>query len=107
MAKPKLNIVKPGDNPASSPPRPLGPAGQSLWTRITNEYAIHDSGGMELLCLAGEALDRADQLAEVIKRDGPMITGRNGPRENPCLRQELANRTFVSSCLLRLGINLQ
>ncbi len=42
-------------NPAATafqPPRNLGDPGLSLWNRITSEYQIEDSGGLEMLAQA-------------------------------------------------------
>jgi hypothetical protein len=52
----------------------------ALWTRINLEYAIVDSGGIELLCLACESLDRAQACSSQITIDGHVIrltTGRS------------------------------
>jgi hypothetical protein len=70
-------------------------------------YSITDAGGIELLCLACQALDRAESLREAIDRDGPMLHTRTGLRSNPLLRDELANRAFCARTLDRLGINAE
>ena len=56
--KPPFTLVGPGTT-APAPPRNLGPPGLALWNRIQAEYRISDSGGVELLSLACQALDRA------------------------------------------------
>ena len=69
-------------------------------------YAIADVGGIELLCLACQAIDRAESCREAIDRDGEMICGSTGAlRANPLLRNELANRAFAMRTIDRLGIN--
>src|SRR5436189_1121463 len=55
------------------PPRPLGKHGEALWHSIESEYHVSDSGGVELLAQACAALDRAEQLAAEIAKDGAVI----------------------------------
>jgi hypothetical protein len=80
-----------------------------LWTEILAEYTIADRAGQEILCLACEALDRADVLAHAIEIDGPVIrdpkTGVS--KSHPSLRDELNNRAFCAKQLERLGLNLE
>lgn len=102
-AKLKLVDSKPG-----SPPRPLMRHGQALWNRICNDYDISDAAGIELLCLACQALDRAEKCREVIDEHGAAFIVRPSGMIrllNPLLRDELANRAFVSKTLERLGVN--
>jgi hypothetical protein len=47
------------DSNAGGPPRPLHQHGMALWSRVTRDYDISDAAGIELLCLACQALDRA------------------------------------------------
>jgi hypothetical protein len=86
------------------PPRKLGPAGESLWNRVQNDYRIDDVGGVELLMQACLAQDRADELAAIIDADGARVMTKNGPKAHPCLRDELAARAFICRTLQRLGI---
>ena len=60
MAKnPRLTVV-PTALSSNDPPRKLGDPGRSLWDRVMAEYDISDSGGLEMLCQACQALDRAE-----------------------------------------------
>src|SRR5215467_7888170 len=100
--KPPFSIVS-GETTIISPPRPLGSYGTSLWDRVQREYAITDCGGVELLCLAAQALDRAESLAEAIARDGAVIYSRSGaPRSHPSIKDELQLRAFVAKTLEKL-----
>jgi len=90
--------------PPLAPPQALGPAGQSLWDRIQYEWRIDDAAGIELLAQACCAADRAQSLAAVIEQDGPVIRSNTGVRAHPCLRDELAARSFVVRTLQRLGL---
>jgi len=103
MPKPPLTVVGPGAT-APQPPRTLGPAGMSLWRRVQAEYLIRDAGGIELLCLACQALDRAESLSVAIAADGETIRTRTGIRAHPALRDEISNRALVARLLSRLGI---
>jgi hypothetical protein len=53
----KLKLVT-GAQPGIKPPRKLGQAGTNLWRAVTTEYGIVDAGGIEILALACQALDR-------------------------------------------------
>jgi len=105
MSKPQppLTLVGPGST-APPPPRTLGPHGLALWNRVQAEYRILDCGGIELLCLACQALDRAESLSEAITADGETARTRTGIRAHPALRDELANRAFITRALAKLGI---
>jgi hypothetical protein len=78
-----------------------------LWNRVQAEYAIRDSGGVELLCLAAQALDRAESLSAAIAADGQTIRTRTGVRAHPALRDEIANRALVARLLGKLGITTE
>ena len=101
--KPPLTLVGPGTT-APAPPRKLGTAGSALWQRVQTEYAIRDAGGVEVLCLAAQALDRAESLSEAIAEEGQTIRTRTGVRAHPALRDEIANRALVARLLGKLGI---
>jgi hypothetical protein len=89
------------------PPRQLGTPGSDLWNRIIAEYRVEDAAGIELLTLACQALDRAEALRERVERDGAVINTRAGLKCHPAVRDELANRAFVSKQLQRLGLNFE
>src|SRR5262249_33244064 len=90
--KPPLHLVPPAPAAEDVPPRTLGYHGASLWNRIMCEYAITDAGGRELLALACQQLDRAEALKAQIDAEGEVIQTRNGPKDHPALRHELAAR---------------
>jgi hypothetical protein len=104
---PPLTLVGSGFAPIS-PPRKLGEFGMSLWNRVQAEYRVEDCGGLEILCLACAALDRAEALAACIAADGEVVHTRSGlPKAHPAIRDELAARAFVVRTLERLGINVE
>jgi hypothetical protein len=100
----KLKLV---DTSGGGSPRPLGQHGAALWRRIVQEYDVSDEAGRELLCLACQALDRAEACREVIDEHGEafIVQPSGMVRQNPLLRDELANRSFVAKTLERLGVN--
>jgi hypothetical protein len=101
-----LSIVS-VEQPAISPPRPLGAHGIALWNSIMREYAITDRGGLELLVQACATVDRVEALREAIDRDGEVVATRTGPKAHPALRDELAGRSFIVKTLERLGLNIE
>lgn len=92
---------------APAPPRRLGKAGLNLWGRVHAEYSITDAGGVELLCTACQALDRAEACREQIDKDGEMVRFKGGVKENPLLRSELQNRALVMRAISKLGLDVQ
>jgi len=104
---PPFSVI-PGRLAVVSPPRPLGRHGMALWERVQGEYRIDDCGGVELLTQACQALERAEDLAEAIARDGCVVRSRGGaPKTHPAVREELACRAFVVRTLERLGLNVE
>jgi hypothetical protein len=103
---PRLTVIEPGST-GLQPPRPLGPEGRGLWDRVQREYDVSDPAGIEFLTLAAESLDRARSLSEAIQRDGEVIRTPSGIRTHPAVREELANRAFVTRTLQRLGLNFE
>jgi hypothetical protein len=104
--KPPLSVINLPSS-APKPPAHLGPAGANLWRSIMAEYDISDAGGQALLEQAALACDRAERLRAEIDAVGEILHTRNGPREHPGLKAELASRSFVCRTLQRLGINLE
>ncbi|MFN6935547.1 MAG: hypothetical protein ACK4NZ_10400 [Tsuneonella sp.] len=106
MTKPALTLAAPPLTIA--PPRPLGEHGQAFWQRVQTEYAVSDTGGMELLAQAAAALDRAEECAAAIARDGLTIVAANGAiKDHPLAKVELANRAFVTRAIARLGLDVE
>jgi hypothetical protein len=105
MSKPQPPLTVIGSAATTPPPpRKLAPPGLALWNRVQGEYRITDSGGVELLCLAAQALDRAESLSAAIAEDGQIIRGRTGIKAHPAMRDEIANRALCARLLGKLGI---
>jgi hypothetical protein len=105
--KPALQLVADPPIKSINPPRTLAEPGRSLWNRVMSEYDIRDSGGLELLALACQGLDRAESLREEIDRDGEVLRARGIVRDHPALKHELASRAFVARTLMKLGLNFE
>jgi hypothetical protein len=103
---PHLTVIDPTAT-ALQPPRPLGEHGLALWNRVVREFDMRDVGGSEILCLAGQALDRAEELAERIRIDGLMVRTKTGLRTHPAIREELSARNLTARLLARLGLDLE
>ena len=104
--RPPLTVIDPNLS-LPAPPRMLGRHGIALWENVQAEYSIEDPGGLELLAQACAGIDRAEALAERINADGEVIVVRGVPKPHPCLREELAARSFVCRVIERLGLNLE
>src|SRR5215207_6693093 len=93
--KPMLALVPASTPDPAAPARHLGQHGSNLWRSVHAEYGIEDAGGIEMLLLACQSLDRAEELAEHINNDGVVIRSKAGLKENPLIKHELAARSFV------------
>jgi hypothetical protein len=105
--KPGLTVVKSLDTNLASPPGVLEKTGATLWRTIMAEYDIADCRGREMLFQICRSADRAAEYGAIIDRDGPVISTKNGPREHPLAKHELAARSFVVRTLARLGLNVE
>lgn len=107
MTAKTLSVVRSSPPDRSKPPRRLGTHGLALWRAITTDYDVTDAGGVEMLCQACAALDRAESLRAQIERDGEVIKTKAGLKDHPALKHELANRSFVVRTLHRLGLDVE
>jgi hypothetical protein len=107
MKKPKLTVIDSASAISSSTPATLGKTGAALWSAIMAEYRIDDSAGREMLLQICTANDRADEYAQIINTDGPVINGKQGLKEHPLVKHELAARSFVVRTLHKLGLDIE
>jgi hypothetical protein len=106
--KPALTLVGETASPTwAEPARNLGAHGRKQWDNVMSEYAITDSGGLEMLAQACAALDRAEALRAEIDTDGAVIRLRGTIKDHPGLKHELACRAFVVRTLAKLGLNFE
>jgi hypothetical protein len=88
-----------------TPPGPLGTEGLALWNSVQSEFRVDDIGGVECLYQVCCTKDRLGKLAAQIDAEGEQITTlKNGTREHPLLKAELAARSFINKHLEKLGI---
>jgi hypothetical protein len=81
---------------SSAPPRPLGKAGTSLWTRISTDYVLASETERETLTQICEAQDHCFELCEGLKSGQPTMAPE---KALPVIRQY---RGFILRCLERL-----
>jgi hypothetical protein len=106
MKSPRLSLTRP-DAILPSPPRDLGAPGRDLWRRIHAEYRLEDAGSIECLAQICEAASRIASLSAMINEDGAILRSGKIIRSHPALREELANRSFVTKSLRALGVALE
>jgi hypothetical protein len=103
VKKPPSKLTAPKRHSAS-PPANLKATGRELWQTILHEYAIDDSGSLALLAEACRALDRADECAKVIDKEGLVVSTKMGTRDHPLMKAELLLRSFATRTLIRIGV---
>jgi hypothetical protein len=102
---PNISLVKAAGAPKA--PRKLGPHGSNLWRAVHAEYQIDDIGGIELLALACESLDRSEACKEQINSEGQVLKTKTGWREHPLLKHETQSRALAARLLGRLGLDVE
>lgn len=107
--KPELRVIGAslGGRPGVTPPSTLDVYGKRLWSSIMAEYAIEDSGGLELLRQACASADRAESCRLRIDAEGELIKTRTGYRDHPLLRHEAVARAFVVKTLKALNLDVE
>ena len=77
------------------PPADLSARSKRLWVAVLAGFELSPAE-LELLRSALISLDRADQAAEVVKRDGVVVVDRYGtPKQHPACDVEARNRCLV------------
>jgi hypothetical protein len=105
--KPKTTLTLVNEATTNSTPATLGQAGAKLWQSIKGEYRIDDAGGQAMLLQICKAEDRANEWADTIASDGPMIRTKTGFKDHPLIKHELAARSFIVRSLHRLGLDIE
>jgi hypothetical protein len=104
---PNLTVIDPEPRPnALAPPATLGDSGRALWNAIHADFEITDAAGLAMLTEICIETDRCAEYAEAIARDGAVIRTKNGPKDHPLLKHEIASRSFVVRSLHRLGLDV-
>jgi hypothetical protein len=85
----------------------LSEDGRNLWRDIQEAYRIDDPGGLVLLRVACEALDRAERCRRLIDDQGEMLTIRGIPRAHPALAAERDARAAIVRAIRNLNLDLE
>ena len=95
-----LEVVKP-----PAPPKYLSKRSRALWRDLVATFSF-DVHHYELLRLALEALDRAEQARELLAADGPVVYPKNGgaPRKHPAISIEESARIAAARLFRELNL---
>jgi hypothetical protein len=104
---PNLKVIPLSEREATAPPAHLGEDGRQLWLDIQQSYQIDDPGGLVLLRVACEALDRAERCRRLIDEQGEMLTIRGIPRAHPALAAERDARAAIVRAIRNLNLDLE
>jgi len=89
-------------------PTKLSPIAQGWFDKVASEYNITDSAGLVYLNTAARAMDRADQAAAIIARDGLVAYDRWGtPKPHPACGIERAARAAIMAALKGLNLDIE
>jgi len=88
----------------SKPPSGLSRRSSALWKAVVEEFELSPAE-LELLRSALIALDRADEAAKVIKKEGVTAPDRYGsPKVHPAVDVEARSRALYGRFVAQLGI---
>ena len=90
------------------PPKGLGPEGKALWKQLQGDYAIQDSGGLQLLRTACECRDLEAEAMQQARVEGLSSTDRYGQRRpHPLLSVARDARGQMLTALRALHLDVE
>mgnify|MGYP001065668517 CR=1 FL=1 len=89
-------------------PKHLKRPGRALYRDLQREYNIVDAGGLSLLCIAAECLDRLRSAQAAIDEHGELVQDRYGSlKVNPAAQIEKDARAHLMAALKALHLDLE
>jgi hypothetical protein len=104
---PNLSVVRLSEPRLPGPPPSLAEDGRKLWHDIQGAYMIDDPGGLVLLRVACEALDRAERCRRLIDEQGELVFIKGIPRAHPALGAERDARAAIVRAIRNLNLDLE
>ena len=80
-----------------APPVGLKANGRGLWSSITDDYDLEEHE-RALLAQAARVVDLLDELDEVVRREGAMVTGPQGLIAHPAAKEARAQASPWPAC---------
>jgi hypothetical protein len=100
--KPAAAVVTP-----TATPMELRGAAAELFAKVVQRYAV-DEVATALLRCACESLQRAEDAAAIVTRDGLVVYDRFGaPRNHPAALLERDHRNAAANSLQKLGLQIE
>ena len=89
-------------------PEHLKKPGREMYEQIGSEYGIDDAGGLQLLTVAAECLDRMRNAQAEIEKNGAVLTDRyGGLKAHPSIAIEKDSRIGLMAALKQLNLDLE
>src|SRR5210317_108131 len=89
-------------------PAQLGEQGRKFYRNLVEYYGIDDAGGLELVTIAAQCVDRMHAADQAIDELGLLVLDRyNKPRANPAIAIEERARTGLLAAIRQLGLDLE